>query len=396
MPPRVDPIISVPGIRRLNQRYESRKLIYSVCITLKATCPKCNARGQNLRLKQCFKRLIQHESIADKPSFFELEQRKFQCRRCHTYFREPIPGVLQYQRTTEPGRYQQAWDHHHGYSKDAVAKKFRISSRKVDRSYEHLQARHLKEVSNQPCPRVLGIDEHFLNRKVGYVTTFVNLGTRRVFELAPGRSERALEHFLLRLKGRERVRVVVMDLSSTYRSIVQKYFPNAMIVADRFHVVRLINHSLLNLWKRFDEKGRKNRGLLSLMRRHRFKLSLKQRESLASYFSQYPAIGALYGELKSLIELVCFKHQTAKQCRQFLIPRLLKTIGRLKSCPIDEVQTLAKTLSSWLEPIARMWRFTKTNSITEGLHNKMELIQRRAYGFHSFKNYRIRVLALCG
>jgi transposase len=32
-----------------------------------------------------------------------------------------------------------------------------------------------------------------------------------------------------------------MDLSSAYRSLVHKYFPKARIVADRFHVIRLIN-----------------------------------------------------------------------------------------------------------------------------------------------------------
>jgi transposase len=41
------------------------------------------------------------------------------------------------------------------------------------------------------------------------------------------------------------VKVVVMDLSETYRSIVKKYFPNAMIVADRFHVIRLLNANAL-------------------------------------------------------------------------------------------------------------------------------------------------------
>jgi transposase len=43
-----------------------------------------------------------------------------------------------------------------------------------------------------------------------------------------------------------------------------------------------------------------------------------------------------------------------------------------------------------------MWRFTKTNGITEGFHCKMEMITRRAFGFKNFQNYRIRVLALCG
>jgi transposase len=36
------------------------------------------------------------------------------------------------------------------------------------------------------------------------------------------------------------------------------------------------------------------------------------------------------------------------------------------------------------------------NSILEGLHNKMEMLSRRAYGFRKFENYRIRVLAHCG
>ena len=42
--------------------------------------------------------------------------------------------------------------------------------------------------------------------------------------------------------------------------------------------------------------------------------------------------------------------------------------------------TLAETLSRWRELLAAMWRFTKNNGITEGLHRKMKLIQRRAYG----------------
>ena len=59
-----------------------------------------------------------------------------------------------------------------------------------------------------------------------------------------------------------------MDMSDTYRRIARRYFPNATIVADRFHVVRLINHHLLKVWKAHDAEGRKYRGLISLMHRH--------------------------------------------------------------------------------------------------------------------------------
>ncbi len=66
--------------------------------------------------------------------------------------------------------------------------------------------------------------------------------------------------------------MVCMDLASVYRAIVRKHFPNARIVADRFHVIRLINHHFLACWKELDPVGSKNRGLLSLMRRHRHNL----------------------------------------------------------------------------------------------------------------------------
>ena len=66
-----------------------------------------------------------------------------------------------------------------------------------------------------------------------------------------GRSEIALEGYLNRMKEKERVRVVCMDLSSTYRSLVRRHFPRAVIVADRFHVIRLIGQHMNNLWRTF-------------------------------------------------------------------------------------------------------------------------------------------------
>ena len=61
-----------------------------------------------------------------------------------------------------------------------------------------------------------------------------------------------------------------------------------------------------------------------------------------------------------------------------------------------EFGKLAETISKRFTPIIRMWRFTKNNGITEGFHRKMKLIQRRAYGYRNFENYRLRVLVLCG
>ena len=55
-----------------------------------------------------------------------------------------------------------------------------------------------------------------------------------------------------------------------------------------------------------------------------------------------------------------------------------------------EFGKFAETISEWFAPIIRMWRFTKNNVITEGFHRKMKLIQRLAYGYKNFKNYRLK------
>lgn len=57
-----------------------------------------------------------------------------------------------------------------------------------------------------------------------------------------------------------------------------------------------------------------------------------------------------------------------------------------------EFEKLTETISELFAPIIRMWRYTKNNGITEGFHRKLKLIQRRAYGYRNFENYRLRVL----
>ena len=63
----------------------------------------------------------------------------------------------------------------------------------------------------------------------------------------------------------------------------------------------------------------------------------------------------------------------------------------LRSYGAPQCATDLKTTYAWREEIAGLWRFTRYNGITEGLHSKMEVLQRQAYGFRNFQNYRLRV-----
>jgi hypothetical protein len=84
-----------------------------------------------------------------------------------------------------------------------------------------------------------------------------------------------------------------------------------------------------------------------------------------------------------------------RQCRP-LISKLLQATAEPGDSGFLPLMILPYTVQSLRDQIACMWRFTKDNSITEGFHRKMKLIQRRAYGFRNFNNYRLRVIAQCG
>jgi transposase len=264
----------------------------------------------------------------------------------------------------------------------------------VERWFQDFLRREAAQRSGAPCPRVLGIDEHFFSRRQGYATTFCDLRGHKVFDVVLGRSEASLERYLQRLPGKDQVRVVCMDLASVYRALVRKHFPNARIVADRFHVIRLINHHFLAFWRELDPTGCKNRGLLSLMRRHRHNLTPTQQHRLALYLAQYPAMDLIYRFKQRLCYLLLKRHKTRKHCQK-LAPRFLRAVYELRQSGLPQLVQLGETLNSWSGEIASMWRFTRSNGITEGFHTKMEVLQRQAYGFRNFESYRLRVKVMC-
>jgi transposase len=284
--------------------------------------------------------------------------------------------------------------HLDGINRSCLGKRKGIGAATVQRYFLRRLERRVRQDHPLVCPQVLGIDEHFFTRKKGYATTFCDLKNHRIYDITLGRSEAALESYFLSLEGKERVRVVCIDLAAVYRSIIRKHFPNALIVADRFHVIRLVNHHFLACWREIDPVGFKNRGLMSLMRRHRHNLKPDQQVRLLAYLVERPALKLIYQFKQRLCYLLLKKHKTRRQCEK-LVPRFLRAIGDLRQSGLAPLVVLGDTLHSWSEEIARMWRFTRSNGITEGFHNKMETISRQAYGFRNFENYRQRVQVLC-
>ena len=391
MPPEAN-LLGLPHFR-IDESEGLESLKFWVTYLGPVTCPQCST--DKLRNKGKFQRLVRHTPMGLRPIVLVLHGCKYYCEKCDVHFRQRFPGIQPWKRTTSAYRRQIFVQHHEGISQKTLARRERLGGSTVDRWYREFLDLKLRERQNDPCPRVLGIDEHFFSRKDGYATTFCDLGKRKIFDVTLGRSEKALEPYLNQLAGKDQVRVVCMDLSSTYRSIVRKHFPNALIVADRFHVIRLVNQRFLETWRQLDPKGHSNRGLLSLVRRLPKNLKPDQWERLKSYLKSNPVIEAIYAFWQKLGRLLRLKCLTAKRCLR-LIPIFLRCLRELRASGFAPLRLLGETLSSWQEEIARMWRFTKNNGITEGFHNMMEMLSRRAFGFRNFENYRLRVRVHCG
>ena len=172
-----------------------------------------------------------------------VEKRRLLCRPCGKVFTEPLDWARKGFRHTE--RYgravMQACERYVDLKQ--VRRDFRCSAGWLYTTlYRHLDLERRKRLYDWPSK--VGIDEHFFRRGKGgfpdFVTVIVDQKHHRLFELVHGRTGAELEEALAYIPGRENVRTVAIDMSDPYKSFARRFFPNAVIVADKFHVLRLL------------------------------------------------------------------------------------------------------------------------------------------------------------
>ncbi|TDX22208.1 transposase [Modicisalibacter xianhensis] len=91
-------------------------------------------------------------------------------------------------------------------------------------------------------PRCLGIDELYLNRRYRCILT--NLEECTLLDLLPGRQQDAVIRRPMSMTDRHKVEIVSMDMWKPYRRAIQTALPQARIVVDKFHMVRMANDAL--------------------------------------------------------------------------------------------------------------------------------------------------------
>lgn len=388
--PKSNHILFLPGFS-IRKTLQAAPLVIEATYNRKSKCPHCFCK--RLRIKDTFMRKVRHESIGERWTTIMFKAHKFQCYNCKRYFNQRFEGIKPYQRATERLKSQVFQQHSQGVSQSDMASYYHLGQATVERWYRQFYNLHNRFIKNRHWPSVIGIDEHFFKKRQ-FATTICDLRRHRVFDLVLGRQGQQLKTALADIPGRDKVKVACIDLSTTYRSFIKQFFPNAMIVADRFHIVRLVEHAFMQTNHSINENIRYQRGTLAILRTSPDNLSEHKKQKLKAFLQANPAIEALYQFKLRILDLLKQKQLTAKRAKK-LIPVFFGFIKQLKESKLEHLIKLGKTLYKWREEIARMWRFTKNNGITEGFHRKMKLIQRRAYGFKNFENYRLRVRVLC-
>jgi hypothetical protein len=137
-------------------------------------------------------------------------------------------------------------------------------------------------------PQVLGIDEHFFTRRSGCAPTLCDLRNHKLYDVVLGRW--SFRRSLFPKAGRQgRSARGVHGLGLEPPLSGPPALPQR---AQRGRPLpRLINHHLLACWRDIDGVDAKNRGLLSLMRRHRDNLRADQQICLTAYLTEHPVFG---------------------------------------------------------------------------------------------------------
>ncbi|HAN6005948.1 TPA: transposase [Escherichia coli] len=94
---------------------------------------------------------------------------------------------------------------------------------------------------------MLGIDELYLNKRYRCILT--NIEERTLLDLLATRRQDVVTNYLMKMKDRQKVKIVSMDMWNPYRAAVKAVLPQARIVVDKGTVAKLAMRQPFVLFK---------------------------------------------------------------------------------------------------------------------------------------------------
>ena len=255
----------------------------------------------------------------------------------------------------------------------------------------------------------IGLDETLMFRlgpwrRQQWSTQIVDVGRGQLLDLVPDRNASAPAAWLATQPQEwlDAIRWATLDLSGPYRKVFDTVLPDAVQVADPFHLVKLANQRLDEVRRRvqneqFGHRGHKDDPL------YRARRLLTRADERLDTRGRTKLLGLLdAGDPQSEVRTAWHAKETVRQLYAHTDPDLALTfVERLghdlqdQDCP-PEINQLGRTLLRWKHQIAAWHASHVTNGPTEAVNNLVKRVKRVAFGMTNFRNYRIRALLYAG
>lgn len=245
----------------------------------------------------------------------------------------------------------------------------------------------------------LGIDEIALHKgEDSYITVLVDLDRRVPVGFVCSRKHKDIKEVLKEwdIEVLNQIIEVSIDMSGNYRGLVQKLMPDANIIADRFHVMKLVGEELNSAIiqakqaaKTMTDEAEKAR-IQAALKQSKYAI-LKPEETLTERQQLKLA------EVKQVSPLLAAMHQQKEEFRAIFETAKDWSEGtfRLLDWLADAATNFGKsvgTIKRWLSEITGYFDNRTTSGAVEGINNRLKLIKRLGYGFRNFSNFALRCL----
>jgi transposase len=274
--------------------------------------------------------------------------------------------------------------HHLGVSWDLIKE---IQKQDLTRRFGRPKLKHLRQ---------LAIDEIAVGQGHRYLTIVLDLESGAVVHVGRGKGGDALTAFWRRLRrSGAKVEAVATDMSAAYIDAVRGQLPEATLVFDRFHVMKLFNDKLSQLRRQlYHQATAEHRRVLKGVRwllvkrpenldpargeRERLDEALKLNEPLATAYYLKEELGEFW------------EQDDEETATAFLLDWL--TRAEVSEIPI--LVGLAKTLRKHALGLVAWYDYSISTGPLEGTNNKIKTMQRQAYGYRDEEFFKLKIYAL--
>jgi transposase len=265
--------------------------------------------------------------------------------------------------------------------------------RDIEKEYlqRHFAKPKLKRV------RHIAIDELSIGGGHKYLTVVLDLERGAVLFVGEGKGADALNPFWKRLKGsRAKIQAVAMDLSAAYRLAVREHLPQATLVFDHFHIVKLFNDKLSDLRRDLYREAKDQlhkdvlKGTRWLLLKNPEHLDDERDESarLKEALELNASLATAYYLKEDLRQL--WSQPTKQAAERFLDA----WVRRAEASGIRMLQRFARTLTIHRRGILAWYDVPISTGPLEGTNNKIRTLQRQAYGFRDREYFILKIYAL--